>query len=352
MSKLGIQRSNLVAASVVSAAALVVAGLFGWGMGLAAGSGSPTVPVQQLSPTTLTGTTNYPTLNLAATPHLPPPDGVIESRQGNQVTVNLTVLRKDIQIAPGVVYHAWTFDGTVPGPVIRLTVGDVVHVNVTNADPVMEHSIDFHAAQVAPSVDYTELAPGTTKSFDFTPNHAGVFMYHCGSPLVIQHMANGMYGAIIVDPKVARAPAREYVIVQSEFYTAPDPATQLQDEVNGNAQLVVFNGYWDHYKIGPLLASPGQLIRLYVVDAGPNYWSAFHVIGALFSTVEASGNPANQLQWVQTATVAPGDGAVFELTIPDAGVYPFVTHSFGDVNKGAVGAIKVEPDAPAQPLVP
>jgi len=352
MRKFRIQTSNLVAASAVSAAALAVAGVFGWGMGLAAGSSTTHSPATQLVPTTLTGTTTYPTPDLSATPHLPPPDGVIESRQGNQDTVNLTVMRKDIEIAPGVVYHAWTFDGTVPGPVIRVTVGDLVHVNVTNGDPTMDHSIDFHAAQVPPSVDYTEIAPGTTKSFDFTPNHPGVFMYHCGSPLVIQHMANGMYGAIIVDPKVARAPAREYVIVQSEFYTAPDPAIQLQDEVNGNAQLVVFNGYWDHYKIAPLLASPGQLIRLYFVDAGPNYWSAFHVIGALFSSVEASGNPANQLQWVQTATVAPGDGAVFELTIPEPGVYSFVTHSFGDVDKGAVGAIKVEPDAPTQPLAP
>jgi nitrite reductase (NO-forming) len=176
-----------------------------------------------------------------------------------------------------------------------------------------------------------------------------VFMYHCGSPMVIQHMANGMYGAIIVDPKGGRPAAREYVLVQSEFYTG---ANAMQDMQDGNATFVVFNGYQNHYKVAPLTAKPGELVRLYVVDAGPNHWSAFHVIGALFSSVQPDGNPANQLQWMQTGSVAPGGGAVFELTIPDPGTYAFVSHSFADVGKGDVGVIKVSADAAAQPLVP
>lgn len=288
------------------------------------------------------------TMDPSAAPNLPPADPVLEQRSGTTVTVNLTTERKDVEIAPGVVFHAWTFGGHVPGPVIRVTEGDNVVVSVTNKD-TMAHSIDLHAAQVPPNQDYGEIAPGTTKSFDFTANHPGVFMYHCGSPNVIEHMANGMYGAIIVDPRGGRHAAREYVLVQSEFYTG---SSAMQDLQTGNATFVVFNGYYDHYKLAPLAAKPGELIRLYVVDAGPNHWSAFHVIGALFSSVQADGNPANQLQWMQTGTVPPGGGAVFELTIPDPGTYAFVSHSFADVGKGDVGVIKVGADAAAQPLAP
>jgi nitrite reductase (NO-forming) len=285
-----------------------------------------------------------------ATPHLPPADPVIATRVGNVVTVNLTTEPKDIEIAPGVIFHAWTFSGHVPGPVIRVTEGDTVKVSVTNADPTgMGHSIDFHAAQLAPNLDYTEIPAGTTKSFSFVASHPGIFMYHCGSPMVIQHMANGMYGAIIVDPRGGRPAAREYALVQSEFYTGP---TAVQDMGADKPTYVVFNGYANHYKLQPLTAKPGELVRLYVVDAGPNRWSAFHVVGALFSSVQASGNPANQLQWVQTATVAPGDGAVFELTMPDPGSYAIVTHSFADVGLGALGIIKVSSAAPDQPLLP
>jgi nitrite reductase (NO-forming) len=301
------------------------------------------------------GMSNMPAATAAAdtTPHLPPAAKLINTRSGHDVTVSLTTERKDIEIAPGVVYHAWTFSGSVPGPVIRVTEGDTVHVSVTNTDTAgMGHSIDFHAAQVAPDKDYNEIPAGTTKTFDFVANHPGVFMYHCGSPMIIQHMANGMYGAIIVDPKGGRPAAREYVLVQSEFYTAGDAKQLMQDENTGNAQYVVFNGYQNHYKLQPLTANPGEPIRLYVVDAGPNHWSAFHVVGGIFSSMQASGNPANQLQWVQTGTVAPGDGAVFELTIPDAGTYPVVTHSFGDVDQGAVGVIKVAPGSAPQPLLP
>lgn len=288
-----------------------------------------------------------PTVDANAAPTLPPADEVI-SGSGHVVTVNLTTEKRDIEIAPGVVYHAWTFSGHVPGPVIRVTEGDTVQVNVTNKD-TMGHSIDFHAAQVPPNQDYGEILPGATKSFSFTANHPGVFMYHCGSPMVIQHMANGMYGAIIVDPRGGRAPAREYVLVQSEFYTG---ANAVDDMQNGRATYVVFNGYQNHYKTAPLSARPGEPIRLYVVDAGPNHWSAFHVIGALFSSVQADGNPANQQQWMQTGSVPPGGGAVFELTIPDPGTYAFVSHSFGDVGKGDVGVIAVSAGAAAEPLLP
>jgi nitrite reductase (NO-forming) len=264
--------------------------------------------------------------------------------QGSTVNVTLTVKEVLLPIAPGVVYHAWTFNGTVPGPVIRVRQGQTIHFTLVN-DGNMPHSIDFHAAQTPWNVNYQEVAPGKSFTFDWKANYPGVFMYHCGAPVVIYHMANGMYGSIIVDPANGWTPAQEYVLVQSEFYThqladgtyVVDP-TKLN---NGTPDYVVFNGYINQYKTNPITAKAGQLIRIFIVNAGPTEFSAFHVIGAIFSDTYADGNPANHEVGNQTVTIPPGGGMVVELTIPQAGLYPFVTHSFADVGKGAIGILKV-----------
>jgi nitrite reductase (NO-forming) len=264
--------------------------------------------------------------------------------QGDSVNVTLVAKQQLISIAPGIAYQAWTFNGTVPGPIIRVRQGQAVHFTLTN-DGTMPHSIDFHAAQVPPDVDYISVAPGKSFSFTFTPQYPGVFMYHCGTPPAMAHIANGMYGAIIVDPKDGFAPAQEFVLVQSEFYAtqATDGSYMLDGRAMMNAQptYTVFNGYAAQYKDNPLTAKANQKIRLFVVDAGPSHFSAFHVIGAIFSDYYPDGNPANHLVGDQTITVAPGGGAVVELTIPDPGSYAFVSHSFSDMDKGAVGVIKV-----------
>jgi nitrite reductase (NO-forming) len=280
---------------------------------------------------------------------LPGPAPLLDGpRHGTTVDITLTAEPATIAIADGVTYHAWTFDGHVPGPVIRVRQGDTVHFTLVNKD-TMGHSIDFHAAQVPWDKDYQPVAPGQSETFDWVAAQPGVFMYHCGTGPMIQHIANGMYGAIIVDPATPRPAAQEYVLVQGEWYAAPDDTA---DMMANNPKYVVFNGYADKYKEQPLTARPGQLIRLYVVDAGPNRWSSFHVVGTLFSTVEASGNPANQLHGVQSYSIGPGDAAMFELTIPQAGTYPFVDHSMADMMMGAVGLIKVSPDAQGGPLAP
>jgi nitrite reductase (NO-forming) len=264
--------------------------------------------------------------------------------QSNTINVTLTVKEMLISIAPGVAYHAWTFNGTVPGPVIRVRQGQRVHFTLVN-DGSMPHSIDFHAAQTPWNVNYQPVAPGKSFSFDFTPNYPGVFMYHCGAPTAIYHIANGMYGAIIVDPAKGWVPAQEYVLVQSEFYThqLPDGSYTVDPNSlnNGIPEYVVFNGYANQYKSAPLTAKEGQRIRLFIVNAGPTLFSAFHVIGAIFSDYYPDGNPVNQMVGNQTITIPPGGGAVVELTIPQAGLYPFVTHSFASVGKGALGLIKV-----------
>ena len=264
--------------------------------------------------------------------------------QGSKVNVTLTVKEVLLPIAPNVVYHAWTFNGTVPGPVIRVKQGQTIHFTLVN-DGNMPHSIDFHAAQTPWNVNYQEVPNGKSFSFDWKANYPGVFMYHCGAPVVIYHMANGMYGAIIVDPANGWAPAQEYVLVQSEFYT-----TQLKDGTysvdatklsTGIPDYVVFNGYVNQYKTNPIVAKAGKPIRIFIINAGPTEFSAFHVIGGIFSDTYADGNPANHQVGNQTVTIPPGGGIVVELTIPEAGLYPFVTHSFADVGKGALGVLQV-----------
>jgi nitrite reductase (NO-forming) len=264
-------------------------------------------------------------------------------------TVNVTLVAKEalISIAPGIAYHAWTFNGTVPGPIIRVRQGQTIHFTLDNQSQ-MPHSIDFHAAQTPWSVNYQPVPPGKTFSFDWRATYPGVFMYHCGTPPVMVHMANGMYGAIIVDPAGGWAtPAQEYVLVQSEFYihhgADGDYSIDGQKMMTTMSDYVVFNGYANQYKEAPLTAMVGQRIRLFVVNAGPSHFSAFHVIGALFSDYYVDGNPANHQVGNQTVTIPPGGGAVVELTIPDAGTYPFLTHSFMDATMGALGLIKVTP---------
>jgi nitrite reductase (NO-forming) len=265
---------------------------------------------------------------------------------GPVANITLTVKELLVSIAPGVAYHAWTFNGTVPGPILHVRQGQTVHFTLIN-DGTMPHSIDFHAAQTPWNVNYQEVAPGKRFSFDWVATYSGVFMYHCGAPTVIYHMANGMYGAIIVDPATGWSPAQDYVLVQSEFYT-----TQLSDGSysvneteldNADPDYVVFNGYANQYKATPLTAKAGKPIRLFIVNAGPSLFSAFHVIRAIFSDAYADGNPANHTVGDQTVMIPPGGAVMVQLTIPQAGLYPFVTHSFVDVGKGALGMIKVTP---------
>jgi nitrite reductase (NO-forming) len=250
------------------------------------------------------------------------------------------------EVAAGVKLNAWTFDGAVPGKVVHLRQGDSLDFTLRNKG-AMGHSIDFHAAQVPWDINYKTILPNEEINFRWTANFPGVFMYHCGTGPVLEHIGNGMYGAVVVDPAQGFAPAREYVLVQSEFYLkkAANGASwdgDLQRMAAVQPDFVTFNGAANQYQQQPLAATPGELIRLYVMNAGPTLFSAFHVIGALFDNVYADGNPANVMHGIQTWTIPPGGGATFELRIPDAGKYPFVTHSFAYTGLGAVGLLDVK----------
>src|SRR6478672_2415299 len=277
--------------------------------------------------------------------------------------VRLDTTHKIIEIAPGVKFSAWTFGDQVPGPIVRVRVGDRVKFSMTNrsneptpginfaAAPMM-HSMDFHAAMVSPQDKYRSIAPGKTISFEFTPNYPGVFMYHCGTPMVLEHIASGMYGMMIVEPREGYPTKvdREYAVIQSEFYTKPDPDKHKIDGaplyVLDGARVraksptyTVFNGRYNGFVDKPLPAKPGERVRLFVLNVGPSNTSSFHVVGAIFDRVWWDGNPDNQMRGMQTALLGSSSGVIVEFIVPEAGNYVMVDHHFANASQGAVGII-------------
>jgi nitrite reductase (NO-forming) len=266
---------------------------------------------------------------------------------GDSVSVNLAATDSTVEIASGVQYQAWTFGGTVPGPILHVRQGQTVNVTfVNNAN--MTHSIDFHAAQIDPAVAYRPVNPHEKVEFSFVARTPGAFIYHCGTPPVLQHMANGMYGAIIVDPARPLPPADvSYVLVQGEWYAQQVSGTQMsgdyQKMLTATPDEVVFNGVAFQYNDHPLTAKAGQRVRLYVVDAGPTLPSAFHIIGGMFAAVYPDGDSNHALAGVSTYLIAPGQGVVFDTIMQQPGKYPFVDHNMRDMMLGATGLLNVTP---------
>ncbi|HEX7023963.1 MAG TPA: multicopper oxidase domain-containing protein [Gemmatimonadales bacterium] len=258
-----------------------------------------------------------------------------------------------IEISRGVRYTGWTFGHTVPGPVIRARQGDLVRITLVNEARDMPHSIDFHASKIPMNHAMKSIAPGDSLQFEFEATTAGVFMVHCGTAPVLMHIAQGMYLPIIVDPKGGwpTHADKEFVIVQSDFYPRASAGDSTLQEGDWNAMLaanpkyVVFNGRAFQYQESPLQVDEGDRVRLFVMNAGPNIRSEFHVVGNIFERVYPGGNPDQAIDDVQTYSVPTGGGAVMELSFRKGysgkGTYAFVTHVFADASKGAVGLIQV-----------
>lgn len=251
-------------------------------------------------------------------------------------------------VAKDVPYAAWTFDGTVPGRALRVVQGDTVNFTLAiDPNATTSHSMDFHSAQTPPNVNYKTVMPGEEFSFSFTANYPGAFMYHCGTPPVLMHIGAGMYGTMIVDPKEGWSPAQELVFVQSDFYLAdgengvkvPDYTKMLGQ---GNMDYVVFNGYANQYVENPIKVKAGEPIRIFVMNAGPNAWSSFHVVGAIFDYGYLNANPLNKMAGLQSMAIGPGDGICVELTLHEPGLYPAVNHAFGHAAHGAVALLQAE----------
>jgi len=266
------------------------------------------------------------------------------TRDGNNVHIEMTSQVTNVEISKGVFYNAWTFNGTVPGPVLRVKEGDMITFTLKNIDPDVPHSMDFHAAHTAPSKNFINVMPNEEGTFTYPANNPGVFMYHCGTAPVLTHIANGMYGVIIVEPTDGYPTDEDvdvaYTLVQSEWYKEND----FEDFLNGEPSYVVFNGNDFTLKENPLLAKVGDKVRLYVNNVGPNEVSSFHVVGTVMDTVYVDGNPKNQLFGLQTVMLPASGGAVVEFTVTEEGDYPIVTHQFNHATKGGVAILRVTAD--------
>ena len=266
---------------------------------------------------------------------------------GDLVKVHMTLKDMVVEIAPGVKYNTWAFDGHgAPGPVVHVRQGQTVEMTLTNGGAI-PHSIDFHAARIAPNVAFRDVAPGESFTFRFKATDSGVFMYHCGTKPVLAHIANGMYGAIVVDPATPLPKAdKEYVLVASEWYLNGDGVSEPASLDMSKARATqpdwtTFNGYANQYVTHPLTANPGETVRFYVVAAGPTLDTNFHVVGTLLNRAWVNGDMSQFERNVQTVAVPAGGGAVFDVKIDGEGLYPFVSHAFAHVDLGQVGLLKI-----------
>jgi copper-containing nitrite reductase len=290
-----------------------------------------------------------PTSSVAFAPNVPPP---IHRRSPVVVHVDLNASVHRIGIANGVLYDAWTFNDGVPGPFIRARVGDTLEVSVTNTDSSgMPHNLDFHAV-TGPGGGgaVTMVVPGQRHTARFALLYPGLFVYHCGAVPVMDHIANGMYGLILVEPEGGLPPVdHEYYVMQSEFYTTPpDPATMLAAYSHAaglreDPSYIVFNGSGGSL-MGDraLTANAGETVRIFFGNAGPNKASAFHIVGAVMDRVYREGgliNPPDR--GLQTTLVPPGGATVVDVKFPVPGSYTLLDHAIFRTEKGAVGQLKV-----------
>jgi nitrite reductase (NO-forming) len=305
-------------------------------------SGAVSLPLQSFAGQTGENAEELAMAHAATDATLPPVPA------GDLVKVNMTLKDMVVEIAPGVKYNTWAFDGHgAPGPVVHVREGQMVEMTLTNGGAI-PHSIDFHAARIAPNLAFRDAQPGESFTFRFRANDPGVFMYHCGTKPVLAHIANGMYGAIIVEPREGLpAVDNEYVLVGSEWYLNGDgvsePASLDMTKARTRmADWVTFNGYANQYVTHPLTADPGETTRFWVVAAGPTNNVNFHIVGTIFDRAWVNSDMTSPPQrGVQTVVVPAGGGAAFDVKIDEEGSYPFVSHAFADVDLGQVGLLKV-----------
>lgn len=283
------------------------------------------------------------------TPEVPPPT---DRDHPAKVRVKMETVEKTMKMDDGVEYHYWTFDGDVPGRMIRVREGDTVEVEFSNnPSSTVPHNVDFHAATgQGGGAAATFTAPGRTSTFSFKALQAGLYIYHCAVAPVGMHIANGMYGLILVEPKEGLPKVdKEFYIVQGDFYTKGKKGAQglqpfdMDKAIAEQPEYVVFNGHVGSIAgDNALKAKAGETVRMYVGNGGPNLVSSFHVIGEIFDKVYVEGGKLIN-ENVQSTIVPAGGSAIVEFKVDIPGSYTLVDHSiFRAFNKGALGQLKVE----------
>jgi len=270
------------------------------------------------------------------------PDG------GDLIEWELVIEERTMTVAEGFEQQVWTFGGEVPGPVLRTKVGDTVRVHLVNPpDSEVSHSIDFHASQVSMEGEMDAIAPGEELVYEFTTDYAGVFMYHCGTAPVLHHIANGMYGMVIVEPAEGLPPVdQELFFVQSEWYLGPQGEVSSYERANEAApapDFQMFNGVAGQYSDQPVGIGTGEDVRLFVLNVGPSVATSIHVVGTIFHRVIAEGvalEEGNEGNWgAQAVDLAPAQGAVIDLRAAQDGTYLLVNHAFNMPGRGAAAVL-------------
>ena len=255
------------------------------------------------------------------------------------------------QVGAGVTQKRMTYNGGVPGPVLRGQVGDRFEITLVN-DGTMSHSIDFHAGVLAPDKPMRSISPGQSLQYNFTATRSGIWLYHCSTAPMSVHLAAGMHGAVIIDPPGLSQVDHEFVLIQSEIYLGPEGGATDEAKVAAKTpDLMAFNGMAFQYKYRPLQVAVGQRVRFWLMDAGPSLPCTFHVVGGQFDQVFYEGawtlGGPDQIgaRWSggsQALNLGPCQGGFVEFVPPQAGHYTFVTHAFADMEKGAVGVLQVQ----------
>jgi len=281
---------------------------------------------------------------------LPPP---IAKRAPQTIRVDLTTVELEGRLAEGTTFGYWTFNGKVPGPFLRVRVGDTVDVRLKNSsDSAMVHSVDFHAATgPGGGAASTQTNPGEEKGVKFKALIPGLYVYHCATPMVAHHIANGMYGLILVEPEEGLPSVdREFYVMQGEIYTEAafgqhgSQEFNVEKLLNERPEYFVFNGAVGALsKLHPLEAKVGETVRIFFGVGGPNFTSSFHVIGEMFDKVYNLGGVLSEpLKGIQTVTVPPGGAVITEFKLDVPGNYILVDHALSRLERGLVGILHVE----------
>ena len=285
--------------------------------------------------------------DIAADPNV---TGEIKPAEEKEVEIRITAKEVLSEIAPGVTMNYWTFNGKVPGPFLRVREGDRVHLTFTN-DPTSlhHHSIDLHAVTgPGGGAVATNVAPGESKDFRFRTLNPGLYVYHCASPNVANHMAHGMYGMILVEPKEGLPPVdKEFYVMQGEIYTSEKMGAKGLQVIDaskmlaGDAEYITFNGRVEGVN-GKMTARVGETIRIYFGNGGVNHISSFHVIGEIFDTVYPEASVGGALfKNVQTTIVPVGGATMVEFKLDVPGKYILVDHALARIDRGAWGVLEV-----------
>jgi len=260
--------------------------------------------------------------------------------------LTLHATERDAEVAPGVRQRIWTFGGTTPGPTLHGKVGDLFEVTLVN-DGTMAHGVDFHAGQTAPDQAMRALEPGESLVYRFRADHSGAWLYHCSTMPMMAHIANGMYGAVIIDPPGLPKVDREYVLVASQLYLgSKSGGADLGALRRGDWAAAMFNGYPDQYVHAPLTAKVGERVRWWIVAAGPGEGTDFHIVGTQFDTVFKEGTyllrPGNAEHGAsQVLDLATAQGGFVEQVFPAPGHYSLVDHDMRRGENGARGVVTV-----------